>query len=388
MDLKFDTKAVHSGEEVGRSSRFGDVVAPIHLTSTFARKDLDEVWGGFEYSRGGNPTRAVLEERLASLEGARGALAFSTGMGAETTAALLLHKDSRVVVTNDVYGGTYRLFDKCLTNFGLDFDYVDLTDDAATDSAIAKGADMVWIETPTNPLLKIIDIKRIADAAHDRNPDAIVVVDNTFASPYFQRPLEHGADIVVYSTTKYVSGHSDVLGGALITDSEDLLGRLKLIQRSAGATPGPFDCFLILRGTKTLHLRMERHQRNALAVAQFLERHDMVDRVIYPGLENHPQHELAKRQMSGFSGMVSFYASSKLDVKEFLGATHIFTLAESLGGVESLIEHPWTMTHRFIPEKLRLASGVDDRLVRLSVGIEDPDDLIADLSQAMEKGAR
>jgi cystathionine gamma-lyase len=386
--MRFDTKAVHVGEEVGKSSRFGDVVVPVHLTSTFARKKLEEPLEGYEYSRAANPTRHALEERLAALEGAAGAFAFSSGMGAETTAMLLLGTDQKVVVTEDVYGGTYRLFNRCLDRFGLDFNYVDMTDPAKVEDAIGRGADMVWIETPTNPLLEIVDIRAVADLAHAKNPEALVVVDNTFAGPYFQRPLELGADLVVYSTTKYISGHSDVIGGALLANEGDLLDRLKFLQRTVGATPGPFDCFLVIRGTKTLHLRMERHQENALAVARYLEGHDLVDRIIYPGLKSHPQHELAKKQMSGFSGMLSFEASPRLDLKRFLEGTKLFALAESLGGVESLIEHPATMTHKTIPREQRLKAGLKDNLVRLSCGIESKEDLIDDLEAAFAAASK
>ena len=314
--MKFATRAVHGGEEVGMISRYGDVVAPIHMTSTFARETLDEPIEGYEYSRGGNPTRHALEEKLAALEDAQGALAFSTGMGAETTATLLLQKGSRVIATNDIYGGTYRLFSKCMTRFGLDFSYVDLTDIDRVKMSMQEGVDMLWIETPTNPLLKVIDIKEVAQIVHEHNPQALVVVDNTFASPYFQRPLELDANLVVYSTTKYISGHSDVLGGALVSNDTTILAKLRFLQRTVGATPGSIDSFLIMRGMKTLPIRMEKHQENAQDVARFLERSDMVKKVYYPGLESHPQHELAKRQMSGFSGMVSFEASSGLDMRE------------------------------------------------------------------------
>jgi cystathionine gamma-lyase len=386
LTMRFDTKAVHSGEEVGKSSKFGDVVAPIHMASTFARVCLEEPLGGYEYSRAANPTRHALEERLAALEGANGALAFSSGMGAELTALLLLGSGKKVIVNEDVYGGTFRLFKDCLNRFRLESSFIDMTDPCKVDVAFSKGVDMAWIETPTNPLLRVVDIRAIADLAHEINENALVVVDNTFASPFFQRPLELGADIVVYSTTKYISGHSDVIGGALLTNDQELLEQLGLFQRLSGTIPSPLDCFLILRGIKTLHLRMARHQENAIAVARFLEDHPFVDRVNYPGLESHPQYELARRQMSGFSGMVSFEASSSLDLKKILESTRVFSLAESLGGVESLIEHPASMTHRGIPPEQRNKAGLSDMLIRLSCGVESKDDLIDDLAGALKAG--
>jgi cystathionine gamma-lyase len=386
--MRFDTKAVHSGEEVGKSSKFGDVVAPIHMASTFVRTCLEEPMGGYEYSRAANPTRHALEERLAALEGANGALAFSSGMGAELTALLLLGGGKKVVVNEDVYGGTFRLFKDCLNRFKLESSFIDMADPDKADVALSKGADMVWIETPTNPLLRVVDIKAIAKMAHDASDNALVIVDNTFASPYFQRPLELGADIVLYSTTKYISGHSDVIGGALLTNNQEVLEQLRLFQRLSGTIPSPLDCFLILRGIKTLHLRMIRHQENALAVARFLEGHPLVDRVNYPGLESHPQYELARRQMSGFSGMVSFEASPLLDLKKLLESTRVFSLAESLGGVESLIEHPASMTHRGIPLEQRNKAGLSDRLIRLSCGVESKDDLIDDLAEALKVGSK
>jgi cystathionine gamma-lyase len=386
--MRFDTRAVHGGEKLGDISRFGDVVAPIHLATTFAREELEGSKWGYEYSRADNPTRHALEEKMASIENAQGALAFSSGTGATTTAAFLLRKGSKAIVTNDVYGGTYRLFDRCVSKFGVGFSFVDLTDEETVHSSLRTRPDMVWIETPTNPQLRLIDIAEVAELAHDHNPDSLVVVDNTFASPYFQRPLELGADLVLYSTTKYVSGHSDVIGGALVTNDEDLLAQARFLQRSLGATPGPIESYLVLRGIKTLPLRMNKHQENAFAVARFLEDHQLVEKVLYPGLESHPQHELAKRQMSGFSGMVSFEASVKVNVKRMLESTKLFALAVSLGGVESLIEHPWSMTQSAIPAAERLNAGLSERLIRLSVGIEDKEDLIADLANSLENGSK
>jgi cystathionine gamma-lyase len=386
--MKFATNAVHGGEEIGKISRYGDVVAPIHLASTFARENMDESLLGYEYSRADNPTRHALEEKLASLEDALGALAFSSGTGATTTTAFLLRKGSKVIVSNDLYGGTYRLFSKCLTRFGIEFTYIDLTDEEAVHRSVKNGADMVWIESPTNPQLKVVDIAEVAELAHDHDPESLVVVDNTFASPYFQKPLDLGADLALYSTTKYVSGHSDVLGGALVIEDEEILTEAKFLQKTLGATPSVLDCSLVMRGIKTLPLRMEKHQENALAVANFLEEHKMVEKVLYPGLESHPQHELAKQQMSGFSGMVSFELSPRVDMKQFLESFKLIALAVSLGGVESLIEHPWSMTQSTIPPEERTRAGLSDRLIRLSVGIEAKEDILADLDNALENGVK
>jgi cystathionine gamma-lyase len=385
--MKFATNAVHGGEERWKISRYGDVVAPIHLTSTFAREKMDEALI-YEYSRAGNPTRHALEEKLASLEEALGALAFSSGTGATTTAAFLLKKGSKVIVSNDLYGGTYRLFSQCLIRFGIEFSYVDLTDEEAVHRAVKEGADMVWIESPTNPQLHVIDIAEVSELAHDHNPEALVVVDNTFASPYFQKPLDLGADLSLYSTTKYVSGHSDVLGGALVVNDDEILTETRFLQKTLGATPGPLDCFLVMRGIKTLALRMEKHQENALAVAEFLQQHELVEKVLYPGLTSHPQHELAQRQMSGFSGMVSFELSSKVNIGRFLESTKLIALAVSLGGVESLMEHPWSMTQSTIPPEERTRAGLSDRLVRLSVGVEGKEDILADLANALAIGGK
>jgi len=384
--MRFATKAVHRGEEKGKVSKFGDVVVPVHLSTTFARDSLDAPLV-YEYSRAGNPTRNALEEKLASLEDASGALAFASGTGATTTAAFLLKKGDRIVASDDIYGGTHRLFTAAMARFGIDVSFIDMTDEDAVHRAAGSRPDMVWIESPTNPQLRIVDIAEAAELSHDHNPDSLVVVDNTFASPYFQRPLDLGADMVLYSTTKYVSGHSDVIGGALVIDDEELLARAALLQRTLGATPGPLDCFLTMRGMRTLALRMEKHQENAMAVAGFLGESALVDQVIYPGLESHPQHELASAQMSGYSGMVSFVLSPRADLGRFLGSTELIALGVSLGGVESLIEHPWSMTQNAIPVEDRRRAGLSDRLVRLSVGIEHIDDLTADLEQALDRAA-
>lgn len=384
--MGFDTQAIHTGEEpdfTGHPS--GDVVVPIHLASTFARKDVDEPTGGFEYSRSGNPTRFALEKKLAAIENARYGLAFSSGLAAETTLCLsLLKSGDHVVVFDDLYGGTRRLFTRVFQEkFGIDFSYVDARDPERVKSAIRKETKLVWLESPTNPLLRLCDIREIAGIAHDAG--ALVAVDNTFASPYFQQPLGLGADVVMHSTTKYINGHSDSIGGALITSDKELFKKLRFHQNAAGAILSPFDSFLVARGIKTLALRMERHEKNALAVAEFLSAHSKVATAYYPGLTSHPQHTLAQKQMTGFSGMLSFeLKGGEAEAKKFLKSLHLFALAESLGGVESLIEHPATMTHASVPPEERKKVGVSDSLVRISVGIENAEDLIADLGQALE----
>jgi cystathionine gamma-lyase len=383
--MGFDTQAIHAGEEPNFDGHpSGDVVVPIHLASTFARRDVDEPTGGFEYSRSGNPTRFALEKKLAAIENARYGLAFSSGLGAETTLCLsLLKAGDHVVAFDDLYGGTRRLFTRVFQeNYSIDFTYVDARDPEKVKTAIRKNTRLVWLESPTNPLLRLCDIRQIGGIVHDAG--ARVVVDNTFASPYFQQPVGLGADIVVHSTTKYINGHSDSIGGALVTSDDELYKRLRINQNAAGAILSPFDSFLVARGIKTLALRMERHERNALAVARFLSAHENVAAVWYPGLPSHPQHALARKQMSGFSGMLSFeLKGGEAEAKKFLRNLHLFALAESLGGVESLIEHPATMTHASVPLAERRKIGVSDALVRVSVGIENADDLIADLEQAL-----
>jgi cystathionine gamma-lyase len=322
------------------------------------------------------------------IEGGIGGLAFASGLAAETTLTFLLRKGARVLVSNDLYGGTFRLFTKCFTPFGVEFEFVDLGDLKELAEQVRGPVDMVWIETPTNPLLRVFDIKTISDLTHAAHPDAVVVVDNTFASPYFQRPLELGADVVVHSTTKYIGGHSDVVGGALVVNDGELLARLRFLQNALGGVASPFDSFLTLRGIKTLPLRMERHQENALAIANYLESNELVKKVNSPGLKTHPDHELAKRQMSGTSGMISFELSDRADPIAFIESTELFALAESLGGVESLIEHPASMTHASIPKEERAKVGLSDGLIRLSVGIEAKEDLLADIEQALAKAAR
>ena len=380
--MKFATKAIHVGEEPALA-REGDVVVPIHLSTTFARREVEKPKGGYEYSRTANPTRDALELRLAALEESRYALAFASGLAAEASLVLsLLKKGDHVVAFDDLYGGTRRLFSQILSNFGLDFTYVDAREVRNVDRAVGERTKMIWLESPTNPLLKICDIKAISEVASRHH--AITVVDNTFMSPYFQNPLQLGADVVLHSATKYLGGHSDVLGGAIMTSNEEIYAKAKFNQNAIGAVPSPFDCFLLMRGLKTLALRMERHQLNATRVAQHLEGHSAVENVVYPGLKSHPQYALGKRQTSGFGGVVSFEVKGTLrDVKRFLRGVKVFSLAESLGGVESLIEHPASMTHASVPGKAREGLGITERLVRASVGIEDANDLIEDLDGAL-----
>jgi cystathionine beta-lyase/cystathionine gamma-synthase len=373
----FSTRAIHAGQDPEPAT--GAVIVPIYQTSTFAQEAVG-VHKGYDYARSGNPTRTALETALAALDGGRFALAFASGLAAETTALLALSEGDHIVAGDDAYGGTYRLFKRVFERHGLRFDFVDTRDPENVADAIRSDTKMIWIESPTNPLLKLSDIRKIAELGRERG--VLTLVDNTFASPYCQRPLELGADIVLYSTTKYMGGHSDVVGGALVLNDEELYNRLRFLQNAAGGVPGPFDCWLVLRGLKTLAIRMRAHEAGALAVARFLEGHPAVEQVIYPGLEAHPQHELARRQMHGFSGMISFLPRGGLDAANaIVTRTKLFTLAESLGGVESLIELPAAMTHASVAGS---PLEVPASLVRLSVGIEDPEDLIADLRQALQ----
>ena len=378
----FDTLAVHAGVHADPAT--GAIMTPIYQTSTFVQTDINE-HKGYDYARAGNPTRTALEEALAALEGGRFGLSFASGMAAIDTVLRLVRPGERVLCGNDLYGGTFRLFDKVLADYGIVFDYVDTTDTAAVREALAAApARLVWLETPTNPTLRLTDIAAVSSAA--RAAGAWVAVDNTFASPALQRPLALGADFVLHSTTKYLGGHSDVVGGAVVLNDEAAYERLKFLQKAVGAVSGPMDCFLTLRGIKTLGIRMRAHCDNGLAVAQFLEDHPAVERVFYPGLESHPQYELARRQMAGPGGMVSFTLhGGQAAARAVARRTRLFTLAESLGGVESLIELPSAMTHASVagPEALAAGFAVDAGLVRLSVGIEHPDDLIADLKQAL-----
>ncbi|MDQ3588871.1 MAG: cystathionine gamma-synthase [Actinomycetota bacterium] len=376
----FATRAIHVGQEPDPAT--GATIVPIYQTSTYTQEAPGR-HKGYEYSRTANPTRTALEECVASLEGAEYGLAFASGLAATVATMSLLSSGDHVVAGDDLYGGTYRLFDKVLPRTGgLEFTYADTTDPASVERALRPETKLLWIETPTNPLLTLSDIQELSEMAHGRG--AVVAVDNTFASPYFQNPLALGADIVVHSTTKYMGGHSDVVGGAVVTSDPDFYEAMKFYQNAAGGVPGPFDSWIVLRGLKTLAVRMRQHEENALAVARFLEGHPEVETVNYPGLPSHPQHELAKKQMSGFSGMVSFTLEGGAEAAyAAVQKTEVFHFAESLGGVESLITHPATMTHAAIPREQREARGVTDGLMRLSVGIEDKEDLITDLDRAI-----
>ena len=384
--MQFATRAIHIGQEPNlKEGGSGDVVVPIHMATTFARKEVESPPQGYEYSRTGNPTRHALELALSSLENAAYGLAFASGLAAIDSVMKLLRHGDGVIACDDLYGGTRRLFEMISKNFGVSFSYADLSMPETLSNLISRRTKMIWIETPTNPLLKLCDIRKIAACAKAQNPDALVVVDNTFASPYFQKPLSLGADISLHNSTKYLGGHSDAVGGAVITNRGEVYQQLKFIQNAAGAVPSPFDCWLTLRGIKTLALRMEKHGKNAREIAQWLERHPHVARVVYPELQSHPQYELAKKQMTGFSGIISFDLKGGLDdAKQFLSSLRIFSLAESLGGVESLIEHPARMTHASLTTALRTQLGISDALIRMSVGIEDVEELIRDLKQALD----
>lgn len=377
--MKFSTRAIHAGQ--GADPTTGATIVPIYQTSTYTQEEVGR-HKGFDYSRTINPTRVALETQLAALEDASFCSAFSSGMAATAAVLNLLSAGDHAVVTDDLYGGTYRLFTRVLERYGLSFTYVDMSDLAAVKKAVRPNTKLFWIETPTNPLLKLIDIRAICAL---RTAGQIVAVDNTFATPYFQAPLSLGADVVVYSTTKYIGGHSDVVGGAALTSNKEYAESIKFHQNAVGGVPGPMDAYLTMRGAKTLALRMQQHAQSAQQIAEFLEAHDEVARVFYPGLPSHPQHELAKRQMSGFGGMVSFTLHGpESRALDFANRMHYFSLAESLGGVESLICHPARMTHGSIPKEQRDARGVTDGLLRLSVGIEDLEDLIDDLRTALE----
>ena len=374
--MDFETRAIHEGQEPDPAT--GAATVPIYQTSTFVHEAVGE-HKGYDYSRSGNPTRTALQICLASLEGAEHGVAFSSGLGATTTVMHLVNPGERVVCVNDVYGGVYRMFSQVYEPKGYDFDYVPGTE---IPERIDEGTRLVWVETPTNPLLNLVDIAAVADAAHAVG--ALLVVDNTFATPYLQRPLELGADLVLHSTTKYLGGHSDLIGGFVATNDPTVAERLYFLQKSLGAVPGPLDSWLVLRGLKTLALRMQKHCENARAIAEFLDGHPKVEKVLYPGLESHPGHELAARQMSDFGGMISFLADSEEEAVAICGRTKVWWLAESLGGVESLIEHPARMTHASTADAPFAAPG---NLVRLSVGIESADDLIADLEAALVRSA-
>lgn len=380
--MKFNTKTIHGGQKPEETT--GSVMPPIFQTSTYAQSSPG-THKGFVYSRAANPTRTALEDNFASLENGTHGFAFSSGLSAIDCVLRLLNPGDEVITGDDLYGGTYRMFTKIFAKYGLKFQYVNMDSVENFANAISSATKLIWLETPTNPLMKIADIEEITKAVKAKNSHILVAVDNTFATPYLQQPLDLGADIVMHSATKYLGGHSDLVMGALMVKEEKLAKELHFIQFAAGAISGPMDSFLALRGIKTLHVRMQRHCENGKAVAEFLVNHNKVGEVYYPGFEDHPNHEIAKKQMKDFGGMVSFSLKDKSTdaAFQFLENTKVFTLAESLGGVESLVSHPVTMTHASIPESERLKIGITDSLIRLSVGIEDIDDLLADLDQAL-----
>jgi len=380
-EMKFETLTIHAGQEPDPNN--GAVMTPIYQTSTYAQDGVGKPRQGYEYSRTQNPTRKALQDCLAALEGGTHGLAFASGLAATDTVLRLLNADSHVLAGNDVYGGTFRLFDKVLRRFGLDFTFADTTDPESVAEALTPSTRLVWLETPTNPFLRVTNIRAVAEIVHSHANKPLLVVDNTFATPYLQRPLELGADIVVYSTTKYLGGHSDVVGGAVIVKDKELAERLAFLQNAVGSVPGPMDCFLVLRGIKTLHLRMDRHAENATAIVGFLAKHPKVEKLMYPFHESHPQYKVARQQMKNGGGMISFIIKGGRDAAvKVVEATRIFTLAESLGGVESLIEVPAAMTHLSVAGS---QLDVDPGLVRLSVGIENIDDLLDDIKQALDK---
>jgi cystathionine beta-lyase len=380
--MKFGTKAIHAGQEPDPTT--GAIMTPIYQTSTYVQ-EAPSVHKGYAYARGKNPTRVALETCLASLENAEHALCFSSGMGAIDTIIKLLEPGDELIATDDLYGGTYRMFTKVFAKFGIKFHFVDMHNFELAESLINSNTKMLWIETPTNPMMKIIDIVAYTNLAKKHN--LISVVDNTFASPYLQNPLDLGADIVMHSATKYLGGHSDVVMGALMTNNKEYYDQLAFITNSCGPVPGPQDSFLVLRGLKTLHLRMRAHCENGKLVAEFLRNHPKVGKVYWPGFADHPNHEVAKRQMRGFGGMISFTLKSDSfeEASKLAQSLTVFSLAESLGGVESLIGHPASMTHASIPRDERIKTGLVDSLLRLSVGVEDSEDLIADLAQGLER---
>jgi cystathionine beta-lyase/cystathionine gamma-synthase len=376
--MGFSTDAIHAGQEPDPAT--GAIIVPIYQTSTFVQEEVGK-HKGYEYSRTSNPTRAALERNLARLEGGRFGFAFASGMAAVNATMSLLKSGDHIVAGHNLYGGTFRLFERVLKDFDLGFSYVDTTDLAATERAFRANTRLAYIETPTNPVMEITDIAAAASLAHRHQ--ALLAVDNTFMSPYFQRPLKLGADIVLHSTTKYLNGHSDGVGGAAVVNDTTLAERLKFIQNAAGAILGPMDSWLVLRGVKTLAVRMRQHNENGMSVARFLSEHPKVKNVHYPGLVTHPQHELARRQMTGFGGMLSFETGSLENARRLLKSVRLCSLAESLGGVETLISHPATMTHASVPAEDRQRLGITDGLVRISVGIEDVEDIIADLNAAL-----
>ena len=378
---RFETLAIHAGQRPDPTT--GAVMTPVYLTSTYVQEGPGE-HKGFEYSRTRNPTRDALQGCLAALEGGKHALAFASGLAATDAVLHLCSAGDHVVLSDDLYGGTFRIADKVFKRLGLALSFVDMSDPRKIEAAITPKTRLVWCETPTNPMLKIVDLAALAEICRKRS--VISVCDNTFATPFFQKPLDLGIDLVAHSMTKYLNGHSDVVAGALVLRKDDLQEKLAFLQNAVGAVPGPLDCFLVLRGLKTLHVRMERHQENARLVAQALQRHPKVEKVTYPGLPEHPQHALAARQMSGFGGMLTFVIRGGLPAaRTFLKTVRLFACAESLGGVESLIEHPGIMTHASVPPETRKMLGIDDGFIRLSVGIENGQDLVDDLLEGLER---
>ncbi|MFC2021705.1 trans-sulfuration enzyme family protein [Chloroflexota bacterium] len=378
--MRFETIAIHAGDRP--DATFGAISVPIYQTSTFVFEDVGKT-RGYDYSRTANPTRNVLEDTIAQLEGGKAGFAFATGMAAETTVIHLLKAGDHVISGDDVYGGTYRLFQNVMRDFGLEFTFLRLDDRERIEEAIKPNTRMLWLETPSNPLLNIVDIEMAVDVAKKHN--LLTAIDNTFATPYFLRPIEYGVDLVVHSTTKYLNGHCDVVSGAVVTTTDELTERIQFLLNAMGTCASPFDCWLVLRGIETLPVRMRQHEENAMAVANYLREHPAVKKVFYPGLESHPGHEIAKSQMRGFGGVVSFELKRGTEaVTSFLRRIKIFSLAESLGGIASLAEHPATMTHASMPKEHREKVGISDELIRLSVGLENADDLIEDLRQALE----
>ncbi len=380
--MRFETIAIHAGERPDVT--FGAVSVPIYQTSTFVFKGVGKT-RGYDYSRTANPTRKVLEDTIAQLEGGKAGFAFATGMAAEATVIHLLKAGDHVISGDDVYGGTYRLFQNVMCDFGLEFTFLRMDDRRRIEQAIKPNTKMLWLETPSNPLLNITDIEMVVDIAKKHN--LMTVIDNTFATPYFLRPIEYGVDLVVHSTTKYLNGHCDVVGGAVVTTTDELTQRVQFLLNAMGTCASPFDCWLVIRGIETLSVRMRQHEANAIAVANYLAEHPAVKKVLYPGLKSHPGYEIAKRQMKGFGGVVSFESKGGTErVNTFLKRINVFSLAESLGGVASLAEHPATMSHASMPKDYREKAGISEELIRLSVGLENVDDLIEDLGQALKPG--
>jgi cystathionine gamma-lyase/cystathionine beta-lyase len=380
--MRFETIAIHAGERPDVT--FGAVSVPIYQTSTFVFKGVGKT-RGYDYSRTANPTRKVLEDTIAQLEGGKAGFAFATGMAAEATVIHLLKAGDHVISGDDVYGGTYRLFQNVMCDFGLEFTFLRMDDRRRIEQAIKPNTKMLWLETPSNPLLNITDIEMVVDIAKRHN--LMTVIDNTFATPYFLRPIDFGVDLVVHSTTKYLNGHCDVVGGAVVTTTDELTQRVQFLLNAMGTCASPFDCWLVIRGIETLSVRMRQHEANAIAVANYLAEHPAVKKVLYPGLKSHPGYEIAKRQMKGFGGVVSFESKGGTErVNTFLKRINVFSLAESLGGVASLAEHPATMSHASMPKDYREKAGISEELIRLSVGLENVDDLIEDLGQALKPG--